>query len=209
MSHLVLIGDSIFDNGPYVEKGESVSEILLEKLKDKTKITLLAVDGDVTTDVPQQLEPFPKEVTHAFVSCGGNDALRVVNILNESVTSVGGALESLVKIREEFRANYTNMLKEILEKVENLTVCTVYNSVPGTSDRALAALALFNEVILQEASTLHLPIIDLRNICVEHDDYSTVSPIEPSGQGAEKISNVIIRVLGSHNYEAKFSAIYI
>jgi hypothetical protein len=209
MQHVVLIGDSIFDNGPYVEKGESVSEVLSVMLKESAKVTLFAVDGDVTTDVPLQLEPFPDDVTHAFVSCGGNDALRILNILNQSVSSVGDALESLADVRKTFRINYTNMLRAISDKVEKLTVCTIYNSVPGTSDRALAALALFNEIILEEAVALRLPIIDLRCICLEYEDYSVVSPIEPSGQGAKKISKVITYVLSNHNYESKVSAVYI
>ena len=209
MQHIVLVGDSIFDNGPYVETGESVSEILSKMLKESATVTLLAVDGDITTDVPLQLESLPGDVTHAFVSCGGNDALRTVGILNQSVSSVGDALELLVEVRDIFRINYKNMLKAISEKIENVTVCTIYSSVPGVSDRELAALALFNEVILKEASALRLPIIDLRCICVEVGDYSVISPIEPSAQGAKKISKVIADVLSNHNYESKFSAVYI
>jgi hypothetical protein len=48
---------------------------------------------------------------------------------------------------------------------------------------ALTALALFNEVILEEACKRKLAVIDLRTICNEKEDYSEVSPIEPSHQG--------------------------
>ena len=49
--HIVLIGYSIFDNGGYVDEGDSVIEQLNLKLAENTKATLLAVDGDVTDDV--------------------------------------------------------------------------------------------------------------------------------------------------------------
>ena len=44
--HIVLLGDSIFDNASYVLEGESVSDLLAKKLPN-AKITLAAVDGDV------------------------------------------------------------------------------------------------------------------------------------------------------------------
>ncbi len=105
MKHIVLVGDSIFDNASYVSAGESVTDQLTQLMDGESRITLLAVDGDITTDVPKQLEGFPVDATHVFVSCGGNDALRVANVLNESASSVGGALDILVKVRNEFRAN--------------------------------------------------------------------------------------------------------
>jgi len=209
VNHIVLIGDSIFDNASYVGEGESVHDVLVSLVLAGEKVSLIAVDGDVTTDVPQQLNSFPSDATHAFVSCGGNDALRIVNILEKPVSTIGDAMEILSEVREKFRLNYSMMLKAIVGKTDNLAVCTIYNSVPGTSERALAALALFNEIILQEATALNLPIIDLRLLCNEESDYSSVSPIEPSSQGSIKISNSICKVLNTHNYGSKFSTIYV
>ena len=46
--HIVLCGDSIIDNGSYVKKGElDVAGQVQEELPD-SKVTLLAVDGNVT-----------------------------------------------------------------------------------------------------------------------------------------------------------------
>ena len=95
MDNIILIGDSIFDNAGYVSEGESVTDILRSITENESQVKLLAVDGDVTTDVPAQLESFPDSATHVFISCGGNDALRQVNVLNESVTSVGETMEKL------------------------------------------------------------------------------------------------------------------
>ena len=99
LKHIVLIGDSIFDNAGYVDDGDSVIDQLHRKLPDGVKATLLAVDGDVTNDVYAQLEKLPTDTSHVIVSCGGNDALRIASILNSQVNSVGEAMDlSLIHI---------------------------------------------------------------------------------------------------------------
>lgn len=216
MQHLVLMGDSIFDNGPYVDEGESVSEVLAVLLKGRAKVTLLAVDGDCSTDVPKQLQRLPEDASLVVISCGGNDALHAFyEICCEPVSSIEQALGCFVAIREKFRSDYKQLLQSTLERVDHVAVCTVYSSMPETSelpetsDRALALLALFNEIILQEAAALRLPIVDLRSVCVDSGDYSELSPIEPSGTGAMKISNVIGTMLDRHDFTAGYSALYL
>jgi len=41
-----------------------------------------------------------------------------------------------------------------------------------------------------------VPVIDLRIVCNEAEDYSDISPIEPSGKGGAKIAQVIADVTG-------------
>ena len=184
--HIVLLGDSIFDNASYVRESESVSDLLKNRFPNST-VSLLAVDGDITTDVHEQLKSFPESATAVFLSCGGNDALRSIDILDAESSSVGEALDILFQVKERFRSKYIAMLDAVLSQHENIAVCTIYNKVPGLSESAYTALALFNEVILEELSSRKLPIIDLRVICNEERDYSTTSPIEPSLHGGKKI----------------------
>ena len=47
-AHLVLLGDSIFDNAAYVPGGWPVIRLLQEQLPENTQASLLAVDGCVT-----------------------------------------------------------------------------------------------------------------------------------------------------------------
>ncbi len=209
MNHIVLIGDSIFDNASYVDEEESVIEVLRKSLSTEAKTSLLAVDGDVTTDIPQQLRLFPSNATHTFVSCGGNDALRIVNVLEKSVSTVGDAMSILSSVRKQFRINYSMMLQAIVGKTDNLTVCTIYNTIPSTREPVLSALALFNEIILQEAVALNLSIIDLRLVFTDEADYSTMSSIEPSGRGSIKIVNSINKVVNTHDYTRKISSVYV
>ena len=73
--HLVLLGDSIFDNAIYVPDGPSVIDHLRTILPAEWRATLLANDGDVTADVEGQLLKLPADATHLIISVGGNDAL--------------------------------------------------------------------------------------------------------------------------------------
>lgn len=56
MSHVVLLGDSIFDNGRYVPGGPSVIAHLRKALPDGWRATLLARDGAGTGQLACQLE---------------------------------------------------------------------------------------------------------------------------------------------------------
>ena len=68
-------------------------------------------------------------------------------------------------------------------------------------------LALFNEVIVEEAVSRRLPLIDLRLTCCESGEYSELSPIEPSEQGGQKIVDVIARIAVDPNPPADGSVI--
>ncbi|NJM00682.1 MAG: hypothetical protein HC924_18785 [Synechococcaceae cyanobacterium SM2_3_2] len=61
MVHLELLGDSIFDNGIYVPD-EPCLDVQLAAYVEQ--VTLLSVDGDVTTDVMQQAEGIPASASH-------------------------------------------------------------------------------------------------------------------------------------------------
>ena len=80
--HIVLCGDSIIDNGSYVNKGElDVAGQVQEELPD-SKVTLLAVDGKVTESIEDQMNNLPKDATHIFISIGGNDGYERMNIFD-------------------------------------------------------------------------------------------------------------------------------
>ena len=57
--HIVLIGDSIFDNVGYVDENEAVPDHLKQLLPGKVKSTLLAVDGSFSKEVSDQLKNIP------------------------------------------------------------------------------------------------------------------------------------------------------
>jgi hypothetical protein len=194
MKHVVLIGDSIFDNGAYVPVGPPVIEQVRKRLGNEYKATLLANDGDVVEDViANQLQHIPNDATHLVISVGGNNALQSAFILSERCATVADALERLGTRADEFKASYTRMLAKILELGLPVCICTIYDSVPGLPLAAKAGTALFNDVITRSASANNLPRIDLRVICTQREDYSAISPIEPSAIGGAKIADAICR----------------
>jgi len=208
MKHLVLLGDSIFDNGVYVDTNDAVIDQLNQQIPSAWKTSLLAVDGDVINDVYAQLENLPLDTTIAFLSVGGNDALSVQSVLSKPTETIGSAMEALTLIKSEFQHKYASLLYRIKQKTDELVVCTIYNKVPGISERALTALSLFNEVILLEAARVGVPVIDLRLICNEDIDYAAVSPIEPSKHGGKKIVKFIKQIAEQHDFQSIKSVIY-
>jgi hypothetical protein len=70
--HLVLLGDSTFDNRLYVGKGNpSIIDQLQQKAKEHGwKATSVAVDGQSISHIPTQLTRIPQDATHLFISIG-------------------------------------------------------------------------------------------------------------------------------------------
>jgi hypothetical protein len=194
VSHVFLLGDSIFDNAAYVVGGPSVIEHLHRALPSGWQATLLAIDGATAAEVRDQLRGVDRSATHLFLSAGGNDAYNASGIFAEAVQTVAGAVELLAKVQGRFRHDYEELLGEILVFAKPLAVCTIYDAIPGLKAAQRAALALFNDVILRSALETRAAIIDLRLVSTEADDYSDLSPIEPSGHGGAKIARVIADV---------------
>ena len=64
MRKVVLLGDSVFDNGSYVGGGADVIAQLRERLPDGWAAELLAVDGSVMAGVVEQAKRLPAHATH-------------------------------------------------------------------------------------------------------------------------------------------------
>ncbi len=203
VGHVFLLGDSIFDNGTYVRSQPSVVEHLQRALPPGWRATLLAVDGARAIDVREQLHGLHDSATHLFVSAGGNDALNASGVFSQRVQTVAQAVGLLANAQARFRKDYRDLLRALLAVGKPLTVCTIYDAIPGLGQAERAGLALFNDVILQSAVEVLAPVIDLRIVCDQAEDYSDVSPIEPSGQGGAKIAQVIADVVAQHDFSIR------
>jgi lysophospholipase L1-like esterase len=194
--HIVLLGDSIFDNGAYVSGGPSVIEHLQRLLPTDWQATLLAVDGATIASIERQLERIPADATHLVLSIGGNDVLgQSALILSEPTHSFAAALAGLAAIRDDFAREYRQMLAEVRRRELPLAVCTIYDAVPVLSPAETAGLAIFNDVITRQAFAAGATLIDLRLVCQEKSDYAGISPIEPSATGGAKIARAIVAAL--------------
>jgi len=195
MPHVVLLGDSIFDNGAYVSPGEpDVLRQVQAALPSGWQTTLAARDGAVLADVPRQLSRLPGDATHLVLSVGGNDALSEISILNVPVQTVGGALDRLAAVVARFEERYAALLEQALRRGLPVTVCTIYNGWfedAAMQRRARTALALFNDAILRTAFAARVRVIELRHVRTDAEDYA--NPIEPSARGGARMAQVIAR----------------
>lgn len=197
MPHVVLLGDSIFDNAAYVRGGPDVVRQLRDILPTEWSASLLAVDGAVTRSVAGQLTGVPEGATNLVVSVGGNDALGASGILRTVVRSVAEAVSLLAQAQDRFARDYDEMVDAVLARGLPTALCTIYDTPPSAPDHRIikAALSLFNDRISRAAFSRGLPLIDLRLICSEEGDYA--NPIEPSVQGGAKIAAAISSLVTS------------
>ena len=87
MNHLVLLGDSIFDNEAYVNGGLTVFSHLYQLVPKNWEVTLRAIDGSVVKSVARQTLDLPHDTTHLIISVGGNDAILNADVLQMKVSS--------------------------------------------------------------------------------------------------------------------------
>jgi lysophospholipase L1-like esterase len=197
MPHVVLLGDSIFDNAAYVAGGPDVTAHLVGIVPTGWRVTCAAVDGAVLRDVPRQLARVPADATHLVVSAGGNDALAHVDLVDRAARSSAEVLGWLADAAAAFETRYAEMLMALASRSLPLTLCTIYNGNLGPTVHRLAAtaLAVFNDAIIRLAITHAHPVIELRLVCTEPTDYA--NPIEPSIAGGAKIARAIARAVGA------------
>ncbi|MEO6598076.1 MAG: SGNH/GDSL hydrolase family protein [Planctomycetota bacterium] len=206
--HIVLVGDSIFDNEVYVPGKPSVIQQLGAELGTNGKATLLATDGDVTDSVEGQLRRLPADATHLVVSVGGNDALQHTELLDKAIQNSSQVFVELAAIHAHFRQAYAEMLAAVLKHGKPTVVCTVYdcNFEPARKRLADVALAVFNDAILRCASDVSVPVIDLRRIFTECWDYA--NPIEPSEVGGAKMVKAIVNAIDEHDFSKRWTTLY-
>jgi lysophospholipase L1-like esterase len=209
MKHVVLLGDSIFDNKRYVGDGPDVIEQLKADLPPGWTASLGAIDGSTTRDIAGQIAKLPADATHLVISVGGNDALKHKGLLDETASSVAEVLDKLGRIGEEFRANYRAMIESVRASGLPAAVCTIYEGNyrdPNTHRIAATGLAVFNDVITREAFAHALPVIDLRLIVTKESDYA--NEVEPSVEGGAKIARAIAALLGSGDFKPARSVVF-
>ncbi|HEV2559633.1 MAG TPA: SGNH/GDSL hydrolase family protein [Microvirga sp.] len=197
--HVVLLGDSIFDNAAYVPGEPDVVRQVQARLPAGWRASLQAVDGAMVGDVERQLGRIPGDATHLVVSAGGNDALRRSSIFRQPARSVADAVAQLAEAREVFAKDYGAMLERVLARGLPTALCTIYDArFPDPAEQRLVVtgLALFNDAITRAAFARRLALLDLRLICSDPADYA--NPIEPSAKGGDRIAAAIVQAVAGN-----------
>lgn len=193
--NIVLAGDYIFDNAAYVIPGRSVAGCLVQQIGLLDRVTLLAEENATIEDVSGQMSGMPNDTTHVIISVGGNDAWGSLWLLDTPAASVKNALEKMCVVADIFRGRYRKMLVALAARDVPLVVCAICNHSPGLSGAQSAALAVFNDVISEEAGRAGIPVIDLRVVLRVAEDFSSASPTGPSHLGSRKIAMAIVNAI--------------
>jgi GDSL-like Lipase/Acylhydrolase family len=207
--HVVLLGDSIFDNQVYTGGEPDVVSHLRSMVPTGWEATLLAVDGSTTADLPGQIARLPKAASHLVASVGGNDALGHSDLLILPARSVRHALWLLADRIAQFEASYRAALGVLLARGLPTTICTIYNGNfldPDEATLIRVAVAAFNDVILRNAFEHGVPVIELRLVCTDPEDYA--NPIEPSGRGGHKIAGAIAAAVGARGPSSRRTTVW-
>ena len=212
--HVVLLGDSVFDNTRYVEKtlhspgGPDVLDHIGSLLPEGWSATSCAYDGGTTHSLAYHLKDIPDGANHLVVSVGGNDALGASRLLDVNITQPPKkskpqkimffqiAMRLLQKEVARFAENYQKALDEVLDYGLPVTVCTIYNPDygDGVSDVVAMALSAYNDVILRYALAHGLDVFELRDVVNVPSDFT--ASIEPSVTGGWKIAAAIMDHVG-------------
>ncbi len=194
MAHLVLLGDSVFDNGAYTSGGPEVVSQVRKRMPVGWRATLRAVDGATVAGVASQLANIPPDADRLVVSVGGNDVLGYAHLLDAPVTKSAQAVDLIGNAARGFEAAYRAMLRPCLQVDRHTVICTIYSGNfpdPDYQRVVKVALAPFNDAIIRAGVEHGLTVIDLRLVCSEPEDYA--NPIEPSSIGGEKIAAAVLR----------------
>jgi hypothetical protein len=191
---VVLLGDSIIDNGEYVRTGEPDVARQLAMLLPHHRVAKHAVDGAKSADVLASQIAEAESAGHIILSAGGNDALEHIDLLEEVIhTRARDVLVMLWSIREEFRRSYAALLDCLALTRQPVLVLTVYNPCfhghgfdAAYQQAAESAVSIINDVIQQEARRRSFDILELRTLFHDRADYA--NPIEPSAIGGAKLA---------------------
>ncbi len=209
MTHIVLLGDSIFDNQAYIGNEPDVITSLHKIIPPDWQTTLKAVDGSVIENVSKQFLASPSDTTHFVISVGGNNAILNSDVLQMTVNNSAEVFNELADRVSTFEYHYREMLRLVLSRNIPTAVCTIY--FPNFPDKlvqkiSVAALSSFNDVIIRQATLHKIPYLDLRLICSENDDYA--NEIEPSSKGGKKIAEKLLELVTTHDFSTQKTQVF-
>lgn len=198
MPHIVLLGDSVFDNCRYVPLGYDVEHQLRRLLGSDWACDVLAEDGATTCGIVDQLAKVPSSATHLVLSVGGNDALALLGLLDTPVKSSQQAFELLFAAVEKFSYDYRQAVRRCLRLDKPMIICTIYQgnfSDERVKQTTSVALTAFNDAIYRAAGDYDISVMELRSVCDDASDF--VEMIEPSRTGGKKIAQAIANAVKS------------
>jgi hypothetical protein len=167
MPHVVLLGDSIFDNAAYVRGGPDVVASSAAMLPPGWRATLLAVDGAVIDGVGRAARPAARPTPRTSCSAPAATTRSATPACSTARALERRGARLARRRRDGFEARYRRLAAALAARGLPVTVCTIYegNLGPPADRLAAVALAVFNDAILRVAAAHALPVIELRHVC--------------------------------------------
>jgi lysophospholipase L1-like esterase len=187
---IVLVGDSIFDNGKYTGEGNSVKSILQKK---HYNIMNKAVDGSTMINIRGQFATIPEEVTNnkqsaIFLSVGGNDIIKEYTEKDESVQDM--------RIINRLIGEYYRLVKQIVKQKDykcKLILTSIYYPTEPNFHKYYPIIQKWNKKQSELADKLNLYVFSIDSILKKNEDF--INDIEPSNIGSKKIAKEIHRLV--------------
>jgi hypothetical protein len=180
-NHIVLMGDSMFDNKNYVYYNETVSKHLMEYHYNTINV---AKDGAVISDLKKQLKKIPKKMQNKdnllFISIGGNNILNAYSLKEDNFGDV-------TIIKDIFDHYKTIIDKIILTTKMSVILLDLY--YPPKKEEYFKLIDWWNMYLKQFANERNLPILEVSEILNKGDNF--VNDIEPSNKGGKILSKAI------------------
>ena len=176
---IILLGDSVFNNNSYVEKGKAVNELLQKNADENTTIICLARNESTINNIYQQLSDvnidLNDKLTTVFLSVGGNDIMKLQE-------------QNLYDTFEK----YNTLIGAITTKLPNVKLVLLNIYYPANTSKYDSLIDKWNTNIQLEydSNNKNIYILDLASLLKEPSDF--VFNIEPSITGGEKIAHKIL-----------------
>ncbi len=176
---LILIGDSIFQNKNYVDKGESIEDILQDKAfvlaKDNAKIV------DIYSQINKINEDQNIKTNIIVVSAGGND----LDYLYKDL----GNIDSL----ETIFTNYKKLIMDIDKKTKpQIVLSTIYYPTNKEYKPYWPVLEMWNKEVMKFAKENNFKIFHLHKYITKPNHF--IEKIEPSKKGGKIIADNLLKL---------------
>lgn len=172
-TNLILMGDSVFNNTNYVEKGHSINDIMN---KNYNNLTIVAQDNAVINDLKQQYRLIPNSKNESnskiVVSIGGNDLLNHYKINNISDTKYVNTIFN----------NYVSNIEYLTDNFKGeVIICNIYYPQEKSYKKLYPIIDNWNKKINKFSTTHNLKVVNLDEYVNKKHHF--VKNIEPSYQG--------------------------
>lgn len=197
--NIVLLGDSVFFNDPYVKAGNSVCDKLKVKMAKQSiaaKLYCLAENDALMVDIYQQLANVNRDAlnnknTTVFISVGGNDILNFYKNLSINPNDIYNSVDP-ENMKVLFNA-YIKLIDAIIARLPLVKIKLFNIYSPLSKDYLIYNAPIRKWNGLLDAKFKSYPDVTIINnfgFMNQRADFNY--DIEPSPIGAEKIANAIL-----------------